>query len=217
MLFRSALLLVSLRYLPRHLAPLDTGNKNLLFEQRELEGEAKAVNDLLRSEQGEHLLHRLYGRQLGIVLAFALGAFLLYRWRRSRPAVGTRDRAVIPLAAIDWALHPALFAVVAALFISMPANYGVLAMSTSLPCVHLYGAPSKSGDLTPMGDPGFLVSDLSSETAVIGILRWDTDRRSYFVDLHARADMKQIEVRGCAVRNPVNRVPGTKVAAAVPR
>jgi hypothetical protein len=209
------LLLVSVRSLPSHLAPLDIGNQNLLFEQRGVSGVAKVVNDLLRSEQGEQALHRLYGRQLGIVLALALGAFLLYRWRWSRKTETQESgveaeagRSTLLLVVLDWVVHPALFAVIAALLVSMPANYGVLAMSTSLPCVHLYAAPRSSGELTPMGDPGFLVSDLSSEATTIGILRWDIERRSYFVDLHPRSEMKQIEVRGCTVTNPVNRVPG---------
>ncbi len=213
-----ALLFVALAYLPRQLAPLDIGNQNLLFEQREVAGYAADVNALLRSERGEQQLHRLYGRQWLTVLGLALGAFLLYRWRGARPSDPTqtaKDAAgavvpptSVPLATIDRVLHPALYAVIAALLVSMPANYGVLAMSTSLPCgVHLYRAP-RGAELTPMGEPGYLVSDLSSEAAVIAILRWDSERRSYFVDLHPRADMRQIEVRGCPVRNPVNRVPG---------
>ena len=219
-----ALLLASLAYLPRQLAPLDIGNQNLLFEQREVSGYAKDVNALLRSERGEQQLHRLYGKQWVTVLALGLGAFLLYRWRRSPltdPAQtstggesGVMPPASVPLATIDRVLHPALYAVIAALLVSMPANYGVLAMSTSLPCgVHLYKDP-RGAQLTPMGEPGYLVSDLSSESAVIAILRWDSERRSYFVDLHARADLRQIEVRGCPIRNPVYRVPGAGTGGA---
>jgi len=212
-----ALLLVAIQYLPQHLAPLDIGNKNLLFEQRAVTGGAKQVLDLLRSEEGEQPLHRLYGLQLVIVLILGLAALLLYRWRRSHKTGTGSSEPSLSLVIMDWVVHPALFAVITAMVISLPANYGVLAMSTSLPCVHLYAAPTRSGDAVPIGDPGFLFSDLSSEAATVSILRWDLERKSYYVDLHPRSDLKQLEVRACAIRTPLTRVPGARLATATPR
>lgn len=202
----AALLLASLVNLPRHLAPLDAGNKNLLFEQRVVAGAAAEVNTRLRERNSEVRLHELYGTQWVVLLGLALGALVLTRWRQAVGDGAAGDPVEPVLRTLnDWVLRPATYLVIGALVVTTPANYGVLAMSTSLPCVQLYSAKD-DGKPAKLGGSGFLVSDLSSEKGEIAVLRWDAEKNSYFVDFHPRTALKQIEVAYCPVHNPVSRV-----------
>jgi hypothetical protein len=201
---------IALIYLPHHLAALDAGNKNLLFEQRELSSTAAArVRQQLRDERGEQRLHHLYGTQWAITVALALSLVMLRQWRNRIAATGPENPLVSAAQAgvrsLDWTIAPASYFVVGAMLLTTPANYGVLAMSSSLPCVQLFGA-NPDDEEQALGEPGYLVSDLSSEKARIAVLRWDTSRRTYFVDLHPREALNQMEVRACGVRNPIHRV-----------
>jgi hypothetical protein len=200
---------LSLWALPYHLAPLDAGNKNLLFETRPVQGLAEEVNAALRRPDGERELHLRYGAQWSILLALGIGLATLRGWRAAfeTPGNETSQPAGFVVRLVDRVVQPASGAVLLALLATTPATYGVLAMSTSLPCVQLYAKSSANGG-QDLGEPGFLLSDLSSEHARISILRWDTDKASYFVDFHPREALHQIEVRACGVRNPISRVVG---------
>ncbi len=200
-----AVFLGAIAYLPTYFAPLDEGNKSLLFDQRPVQGEAKAVNDYLRAEEGEQQLHYLYGTQATLVLGLVLAVALLRRWRARIHA----QPPSAPLSLLDRTIPSASYVIVAILVLTIPAIYGVIAMSTSLPCVQLYKG-GKGSQPTELGDPGYLVSDLSSEKAKVAILRWDLGKNSYFVDFHSRDSLLQMEVRYCPERNPIHRVLGGK-------
>ena len=204
----SVVVLVScLVTLPYHLAALDPGNKNLLFEQRPVDGTAKYVNGALRGVNGESALHQLYGWQWTRILLLALGLMGARRLVQNAETPVPNDPNPIPRAALDTSrriLQPVALGAIVTMTATTPANYGVLAMSTSLPCVQLY-----KGEDSELGLPGFLFSDLSSEKAQVAVLRWDAENRTYFVDLHARDSLRLIEVTACGVRNPIHRIIGS--------
>ena len=199
-------LVMALSRMYSFVAPLDAGNSSLLFEQRPIEGAAKAVNDLLRSDKGEQELHRLYGLRWALVLGLLLSATAL---NRSRARIPPDPPASRMLSLVDRAIRPAAYAAVFLLLATTPAIYGVMAMSTSLPCVQLYKAGPEIKP-PPLGQPGYLFSDLSSEKASVLILRWDPKGESYFVDFHPRDSLVHLEVSNCSVRNPIHRIVGEK-------
>jgi len=136
---------LSVVHLPRYLAPLDSANKDLLFE-RPVAG-AEVANPPY--DRGEQALHGLYGKQWGVIVGLLLAVILLHH---ARARIAKEPVPAGTLLVVDRALRPTAYAMLTILLVTTPAIYGVLAMSTSLHCVQLYRPDSVNQDRV-LGEP----------------------------------------------------------------
>jgi hypothetical protein len=172
---------------------------------------ALRIHDLLRSDTGKGGLQSLYARQIAVLLLLLYGLLVLERWRKAIkkdrhdvPGVvtGSERTAKAPsphwMAVTDRVLRPALCAVLVAILVTLPANYGVLGMSTDYPCVQL--TVNRDGT-DRMVEPGYLWSDLSADISHIVIL--DRERNKYKVHYYPVESLVSMDIAPCAIRSIV--------------
>jgi hypothetical protein len=212
----AALIVVSLVYLPLHVASINRANADLLFDEPETDPAlstavtkaAASIHKQLRDNGGEIQLHRRFGLEMGAVLLIVYVALVLRQLRqRIAPA---EAKTKFWLVGCDWVLRPLMYAILAALAVHIPSNYGVLGLSLRYKCVvpGAHAPPSRSEAQPPVapapapGFTGILLSDLTAPDVERVVLLERTTKTGYYITHFLPKDsISTMSVESCSADN----------------